>query len=93
MNDPDDMDGIHKDYVFKLQFKNHVYFFRAESEYTFERQVHTFSSLMFSQYEFFSSEYIWKYCVDTIYYLRGGLYERPTLPIIGQLCNRHTSTV
>uniref|UniRef100_A0A8D2CTS0 FERM, ARHGEF and pleckstrin domain-containing protein 2 n=1 Tax=Sciurus vulgaris TaxID=55149 RepID=A0A8D2CTS0_SCIVU len=30
-------DGIHKDYVFKLQFKSHVYFFRAESKYTFER--------------------------------------------------------
>ena len=30
-------DGIHKDFVFKLQFKNHVYFFRAESQYTFER--------------------------------------------------------
>ena len=34
---PTETDGIHKDYVFKLQFKNHVYFFRAESEYTFER--------------------------------------------------------
>ncbi|XP_040124151.2 FERM, ARHGEF and pleckstrin domain-containing protein 2 isoform X7 [Ictidomys tridecemlineatus] len=30
-------DGIHKDYVFKLQFKSHIYFFRAESKYTFER--------------------------------------------------------
>ncbi|XP_029470817.1 FERM, ARHGEF and pleckstrin domain-containing protein 2 [Rhinatrema bivittatum] len=34
---PVEADGIHKDYVFKLQFKSHVYFFRAESEYTFER--------------------------------------------------------
>ena len=34
---PSETDNIHKDYVFKLQFKNHVYFFRAESEYTFER--------------------------------------------------------
>ena len=34
---PADTDNIHKDYVFKLQFKNHVYFFRAESEYTFSR--------------------------------------------------------
>ena len=34
---PTDTDNIHKDYVFKLQFKNHVYFFRAESEYTFSR--------------------------------------------------------
>ncbi|XP_071475555.1 FERM, ARHGEF and pleckstrin domain-containing protein 2 isoform X5 [Marmota flaviventris] len=32
-----EVDGIHKDYVFKLQFKSHVYFFRAESKYTFER--------------------------------------------------------
>uniref|UniRef100_A0A8C9QRZ8 PH domain-containing protein n=1 Tax=Spermophilus dauricus TaxID=99837 RepID=A0A8C9QRZ8_SPEDA len=30
-------DSIHKDYVFKLQFKSHIYFFRAESKYTFER--------------------------------------------------------
>uniref|UniRef100_A0A4W3IKE3 FERM, ARHGEF and pleckstrin domain-containing protein 2 n=1 Tax=Callorhinchus milii TaxID=7868 RepID=A0A4W3IKE3_CALMI len=34
---PSVSDSIHKDYVFKLQFKTHVYFFRAESEYTFER--------------------------------------------------------
>uniref|UniRef100_A0A4W3II22 FERM, ARHGEF and pleckstrin domain-containing protein 2 n=1 Tax=Callorhinchus milii TaxID=7868 RepID=A0A4W3II22_CALMI len=33
---PSVSDSIHKDYVFKLQFKTHVYFFRAESEYTFE---------------------------------------------------------
>ena len=37
VSQPEDGDGIHKDHVFKLQFKNHVYFFRAESEYTFER--------------------------------------------------------
>ncbi|CAH1780617.1 unnamed protein product [Owenia fusiformis] len=41
---PAESDNIHKDYVFKLQFKNHVYFFRAESEYTFERWVETLSS-------------------------------------------------
>ncbi|XP_074988412.1 FERM, ARHGEF and pleckstrin domain-containing protein 2 isoform X3 [Caretta caretta] len=34
---PVEADGIQKDYVFKLQFKSHVYFFRAESKYTFER--------------------------------------------------------
>ncbi|NXD16977.1 FARP2 protein, partial [Nothocercus nigrocapillus] len=34
---PTEADGIQKDYVFKLQFKSHVYFFRAESKYTFER--------------------------------------------------------
>lgn len=41
---PADGDNIHKDYVFKLQFKNHVYFFRAESEYTFERWIEVISS-------------------------------------------------
>jgi FERM/RhoGEF/pleckstrin domain protein 2 len=30
-------DNIQKDFVFKLQFKNHVYFFRAESQFTYER--------------------------------------------------------
>lgn len=39
VSQPEEGDDIHKDYVFKLQFKNHVYFFRAESEYTFERWV------------------------------------------------------
>uniref|UniRef100_A0A3B4VIX4 FERM, ARHGEF and pleckstrin domain-containing protein 2 n=1 Tax=Seriola dumerili TaxID=41447 RepID=A0A3B4VIX4_SERDU len=37
---PEESDSIHKEYVFKLQFKSHVYFFRAESEYTFERYEH-----------------------------------------------------
>nr|CAD7605842.1 unnamed protein product [Timema genevievae] len=37
VNTPSEKDSIHKDFVFKLQFKNHVYFFRAESEYTFGR--------------------------------------------------------
>lgn len=34
---PSEAEDIHKDYVFKLHFKSHVYYFRAESEYTFER--------------------------------------------------------
>lgn len=34
---PIESDNINKDYVFKLQFKNHVYFFRAESQYSFDR--------------------------------------------------------
>ncbi|XP_026726628.1 FERM, ARHGEF and pleckstrin domain-containing protein 1-like [Trichoplusia ni] len=34
---PTSEDGIDKDFVFKLQFKNHVYFFRADSYYTFNR--------------------------------------------------------
>jgi FERM/RhoGEF/pleckstrin domain protein 2 len=37
VSSPSEQDAIHKEYVFKLQFKNHVYFFRAESEYTFGR--------------------------------------------------------
>uniref|UniRef100_A0A8C3TH16 FERM, ARHGEF and pleckstrin domain-containing protein 1 n=1 Tax=Chelydra serpentina TaxID=8475 RepID=A0A8C3TH16_CHESE len=36
---PSESENIHKDYVFKLHFKSHVYYFRAESEYTFERYV------------------------------------------------------
>lgn len=34
---PSEFDGVNKDFVFKLQFKNHVYFFRAESQYAFDR--------------------------------------------------------
>uniref|UniRef100_A0A8C6M206 FERM, ARHGEF and pleckstrin domain-containing protein 1 n=1 Tax=Nothobranchius furzeri TaxID=105023 RepID=A0A8C6M206_NOTFU len=34
---PSDNENIHKDYVFKLHFKSHVYYFRSESEYAFER--------------------------------------------------------
>lgn len=34
---PSEAEDIHKDHVFKLHFKSHVYYFRAESEYTFER--------------------------------------------------------
>uniref|UniRef100_A0A8C2ATX6 FERM, ARHGEF and pleckstrin domain-containing protein 2 n=1 Tax=Cyprinus carpio TaxID=7962 RepID=A0A8C2ATX6_CYPCA len=41
---PGESDSIHKEYVFKLQFKSHVYFFRAESEYTFERYGQLVSS-------------------------------------------------
>uniref|UniRef100_A0A8C1FSJ3 FERM, ARHGEF and pleckstrin domain-containing protein 2 n=1 Tax=Cyprinus carpio carpio TaxID=630221 RepID=A0A8C1FSJ3_CYPCA len=41
---PGESDSIHKEYVFKLQFKSHVYFFRAESEYTFERYEKTLPS-------------------------------------------------
>uniref|UniRef100_A0A8C5RX74 FERM, ARHGEF and pleckstrin domain-containing protein 1 n=1 Tax=Laticauda laticaudata TaxID=8630 RepID=A0A8C5RX74_LATLA len=36
---PSESENINKDYVFKLHFKSHVYYFRAESEYTFERYV------------------------------------------------------
>uniref|UniRef100_A0A8C5EE44 FERM, ARHGEF and pleckstrin domain-containing protein 1 n=1 Tax=Gouania willdenowi TaxID=441366 RepID=A0A8C5EE44_GOUWI len=38
---PSESENIHKDYVFKLHFKSHCYYFRSESEYTFERWVLT----------------------------------------------------
>jgi len=41
---PSQDDDINKDYVFKLQFKNHVYFFRAESQFTFDRWMEVLSS-------------------------------------------------
>ncbi|XP_041861513.1 FERM, ARHGEF and pleckstrin domain-containing protein 2 isoform X1 [Melanotaenia boesemani] len=41
---PEESDSIHKEYVFKLQFKSHVYFFRAESEYTFDRWMEVIKS-------------------------------------------------
>ncbi|XP_023678074.1 FERM, ARHGEF and pleckstrin domain-containing protein 2 isoform X2 [Paramormyrops kingsleyae] len=41
---PGEFDGIHKEYVFKLQFKSHVYYFRAESEYTFSRWMEVIKS-------------------------------------------------
>lgn len=34
---PSFQDSLQKEYVFKLSFKNHVYFFRAESEHTYNR--------------------------------------------------------
>uniref|UniRef100_A0A672J773 FERM, ARHGEF and pleckstrin domain-containing protein 1 n=1 Tax=Salarias fasciatus TaxID=181472 RepID=A0A672J773_SALFA len=34
---PSEAENINKDYVFKLQFKAHVYYFRSESEYAFLR--------------------------------------------------------
>ncbi|KAJ0181432.1 hypothetical protein K1T71_003517 [Dendrolimus kikuchii] len=34
---PAPADGIDKEFVFKLQFKNHVYFFRADSHFTYKR--------------------------------------------------------
>ncbi|XP_071743916.1 FERM, ARHGEF and pleckstrin domain-containing protein 1 isoform X4 [Lepeophtheirus salmonis] len=42
---PDEVDNIQKDFVFKLQFKNHVYFFRAESQYTYERWIEVLSTV------------------------------------------------
>ncbi|XP_028163989.1 FERM, ARHGEF and pleckstrin domain-containing protein 2-like isoform X2 [Ostrinia furnacalis] len=39
-------DGIDKDFVFKLQFKNHVYFFRADSMFTYNRWVEVLQTSM-----------------------------------------------
>ncbi|CAG2112562.1 unnamed protein product [Medioppia subpectinata] len=36
---PSETDNMNKSYVFKLQFKTHVYFFRTESEYTFRQWI------------------------------------------------------
>ncbi|XP_075056029.1 FERM, ARHGEF and pleckstrin domain-containing protein 1 isoform X1 [Mixophyes fleayi] len=41
---PTESENIHKDYVFKLHFKSHVYYFRAENEYTFERWMEVIRS-------------------------------------------------
>uniref|UniRef100_A0A8C2PY75 FERM, ARHGEF and pleckstrin domain-containing protein 1 n=1 Tax=Cyprinus carpio TaxID=7962 RepID=A0A8C2PY75_CYPCA len=42
-------ENIHKDHVFKLHFKSHIYYFRTESEYFFERYsaAGRFSQLLF----------------------------------------------
>uniref|UniRef100_A0A7N6BFS4 FERM, ARHGEF and pleckstrin domain-containing protein 1 n=1 Tax=Anabas testudineus TaxID=64144 RepID=A0A7N6BFS4_ANATE len=41
---PSESENIHKDYVFKLHFKSHIYYFRSESEYTFERWMEVIRS-------------------------------------------------
>uniref|UniRef100_A0A3Q3JA64 FERM, ARHGEF and pleckstrin domain-containing protein 1 n=1 Tax=Monopterus albus TaxID=43700 RepID=A0A3Q3JA64_MONAL len=41
---PSESENIHKDYVFKLHFKSHVYYFRSESEYAFERWMEVIRS-------------------------------------------------
>jgi len=41
---PSDSDDMKKEFVFKLQFKTHIYFFRAESQYTFKRWMEVISS-------------------------------------------------
>ncbi|XP_061736120.1 FERM, ARHGEF and pleckstrin domain-containing protein 1-like isoform X2 [Nerophis ophidion] len=41
---PSESENIHKDYVFKLHFKSHVYYFRSESQHTFERWMEVIGS-------------------------------------------------
>uniref|UniRef100_A0ABI7YJ78 FERM, ARHGEF and pleckstrin domain-containing protein 1 n=1 Tax=Felis catus TaxID=9685 RepID=A0ABI7YJ78_FELCA len=72
---PSESEDIHKDYVFKLHFKSHVYYFRAESEYTFESNAQQACSWG-SQ----GPDSKWKdprgpksgICIPTLCYLRSG---------------------
>lgn len=41
---PSFQDTIQKEFVFKLSFKNHVYFFRADSEHTYNRWMEVLRS-------------------------------------------------
>uniref|UniRef100_A0A8C3YJR4 PH domain-containing protein n=1 Tax=Catagonus wagneri TaxID=51154 RepID=A0A8C3YJR4_9CETA len=41
---PGEADGVHKECAFKLQFRSHVYFFRAESRYSFRRWMEAIES-------------------------------------------------
>uniref|UniRef100_A0A2M4A3G8 FERM, ARHGEF and pleckstrin domain-containing protein 1 n=1 Tax=Anopheles triannulatus TaxID=58253 RepID=A0A2M4A3G8_9DIPT len=41
---PGIQDAVQKEYVFKLSFKNHTYFFRAESEHTYNRWMEVLRS-------------------------------------------------
>ncbi|XP_062861465.1 FERM, ARHGEF and pleckstrin domain-containing protein 1 [Trichomycterus rosablanca] len=45
---PAESENIHKDYVFKLHFKSHIYYFRSESEYSFERWMEVIRSATIS---------------------------------------------
>ncbi|XP_039745322.1 FERM, ARHGEF and pleckstrin domain-containing protein 1 isoform X1 [Pararge aegeria] len=45
---PSPGDGIDKEFVFKLQFKNHVYFFRADSHFTYNRWIEVLQTPMLS---------------------------------------------
>uniref|UniRef100_A0A8K9UD11 FERM, ARHGEF and pleckstrin domain-containing protein 1 n=1 Tax=Oncorhynchus mykiss TaxID=8022 RepID=A0A8K9UD11_ONCMY len=45
---PAETENIQKDYVFKLHFKSHVYYFRSESQYTFQRSVPLATSVLSS---------------------------------------------
>uniref|UniRef100_A0A336MRQ7 CSON005388 protein n=2 Tax=Culicoides sonorensis TaxID=179676 RepID=A0A336MRQ7_CULSO len=41
---PSALDAVQKDFVFKLSFKNHTYFFRTESETTYNRWLYVLKS-------------------------------------------------
>ncbi|XP_058800996.1 FERM, ARHGEF and pleckstrin domain-containing protein 1-like [Phymastichus coffea] len=65
VSQPSEKDGINKDFVFKLQFKSHVYYFRAESDYTFGRWMEVIKSA--TQQSDGSSRYILKGDYDATY--------------------------
>lgn len=68
---PNEKDSIQKDFVFKLQFKNHIYFFRAESEYTFGRWAEVFCLFCFM------CKTIVKTCKVKWYFCRGHTFMFP----------------
>ncbi|CRK98470.1 CLUMA_CG011827, isoform A [Clunio marinus] len=47
---PDVQDAVQKDFVFKLSFKNHTYFFRAESEISYERWLDNLKGICNQKY-------------------------------------------
>lgn len=46
---PGYQDAVQKEFVFKLSFKNHIYFFRAESEHTYNRWLEVLRSTTLTQ--------------------------------------------
>lgn len=46
---PGYQDAVQKEFVFKLAFKNHIYFFRAESEHMYMRWLEVLRSTTFTQ--------------------------------------------
>ncbi|ESO00829.1 hypothetical protein HELRODRAFT_112974 [Helobdella robusta] len=48
----DQSEGLMKDHVFKLTFKNHAYYFRAENQYTYSRWLEVISSTIESSHHF-----------------------------------------
>ena len=58
-------DDIQKDFVFKLVFKNHVYFFRAESQFTFNRfGALSLSRLMINEALIYAASFFSSLCVQ-----------------------------
>merc|ERR1712150_246206 len=56
INQPNQSDNITKEFVFKLKFKNHVYFFRAESQYSYDRWLEVIESAAQRQYKTFNED-------------------------------------